>query len=169
MSSSHTSRRPQHRECQRLGTCTAGSTASNLKSPIEKINRRRLPTYPDVRYPKARQSRASERSVRVHGRSPYHAFGLHASISKAGMTSSRRRRSTRLLRVWALAEMSHGDRFPRRHRNHVGGRSFENDEWTPDSETGLLLQPFWRSARVEYRQTRTYAGDLRPQKRHIML
>ena len=31
---------------------------------------------------------------------------------------------------------------------------FENDAWTPDSETGLLLQPFWRSARVEYRQNR---------------
>ena len=29
---------------------------------------------------------------------------------------------------------------------------FENGAWTPDSETGLLLQPFWRSARVEYRQ-----------------
>jgi hypothetical protein len=28
----------------------------------------------------------------------------------------------------------------------------ENGAWTPDSETGLLLQPFWRSARVEYRQ-----------------
>lgn len=31
---------------------------------------------------------------------------------------------------------------------------FENGAWTPDSETGLLLQPFWRSARVEYRQNR---------------
>jgi hypothetical protein len=28
----------------------------------------------------------------------------------------------------------------------------EDGAWTPDSETGLLLQPFWRSARVEYRQ-----------------
>jgi hypothetical protein len=31
---------------------------------------------------------------------------------------------------------------------------FENGAWTPDSETALLLQPFWRSARVEYRQNR---------------
>lgn len=31
---------------------------------------------------------------------------------------------------------------------------FENGAWIPDSETGLLLQPFWRSARVEYRQNR---------------
>lgn len=37
---------------------------------------------------------------------------------------------------------------------------FENGAWTPDSETGLLLQPFWRSARVEYRQNRVLcAGD----------
>jgi hypothetical protein len=32
--------------------------------------------------------------------------------------------------------------------------AFENGRWTPDSETGLFLQPFWRSARVEYRQNR---------------
>ena len=37
---------------------------------------------------------------------------------------------------------------------------FENGAWTSDSETGLLLQPFWRSARVEYRQNRILnAGD----------
>lgn len=30
----------------------------------------------------------------------------------------------------------------------------ENGAWAPESETGLLLQPFWRSARVEYRQNR---------------
>ena len=37
---------------------------------------------------------------------------------------------------------------------------FENGVWTPDSETGLLLQPFWRPARVEYRQNRVLnAGD----------
>jgi hypothetical protein len=36
----------------------------------------------------------------------------------------------------------------------------ENGAWTPDSETGLLLQPFWRSARVEYRQNHVLnAGD----------
>ena len=29
---------------------------------------------------------------------------------------------------------------------------FEDGEWIPDSETGLLLQPFWRSGRIEYRQ-----------------
>jgi hypothetical protein len=32
--------------------------------------------------------------------------------------------------------------------------SLENGLWKADSETGLLLQPFWRSARVEYRQNR---------------
>jgi hypothetical protein len=32
--------------------------------------------------------------------------------------------------------------------------AFENGAWTADSETGLLLQPFWRSVRVEYRQNR---------------
>ena len=32
--------------------------------------------------------------------------------------------------------------------------SLENGVWTADSETGLLLQPFWHSARVEYRQNR---------------
>jgi hypothetical protein len=37
---------------------------------------------------------------------------------------------------------------------------FENGAWTSDSETGLLLRPFWRSARVEYRQNRVLnAGD----------
>jgi hypothetical protein len=37
---------------------------------------------------------------------------------------------------------------------------FENGAWNPDSETGLLLQPFWRSARVEYRQNHVLnAGD----------
>jgi hypothetical protein len=30
--------------------------------------------------------------------------------------------------------------------------SFKDGKWTPDSETGLLLQPFWRSASIEYRQ-----------------
>ena len=30
--------------------------------------------------------------------------------------------------------------------------SLKDGKWTPDSETGLLLQPFWRSARIEYRQ-----------------
>ena len=30
--------------------------------------------------------------------------------------------------------------------------SLKDGTWTPDSETGLLLQPFWRSARIEYRQ-----------------
>ena len=30
----------------------------------------------------------------------------------------------------------------------------ENGVWTADSETGLLFQPFWRSARIEYRQNR---------------
>jgi hypothetical protein len=36
----------------------------------------------------------------------------------------------------------------------------ENGAWTPDSETGLLLQPLWRSARVEYRQNHVLnAGD----------
>lgn len=40
---------------------------------------------------------------------------------------------------------------------------FESGAWTPDSETGLLLQPFWRSARVEYRQNRVLdAGDAQP-------
>jgi hypothetical protein len=38
----------------------------------------------------------------------------------------------------------------------------ENGVWTPDSETGLLLQPFWRSPRVEYRQNRVLnAADVR--------
>ena len=32
--------------------------------------------------------------------------------------------------------------------------SLDNGVWTADSETGLLLQPFWHSARVEYRQNR---------------
>jgi hypothetical protein len=41
-----------------------------------------------------------------------------------------------------------------------GVEGFENGAWTTDSETGLLLQPFWRSARVEYRQNRVIdAGD----------
>ena len=30
--------------------------------------------------------------------------------------------------------------------------SLKDGKWTPDSETGLLLQPFWHSARIEYRQ-----------------
>lgn len=30
--------------------------------------------------------------------------------------------------------------------------SLEDGQWTQDSVTGLLLQPFWRSARVVYRQ-----------------
>jgi hypothetical protein len=29
--------------------------------------------------------------------------------------------------------------------------SLKDGKWTPDSETGLLLQPFWRSARILYR------------------
>ena len=33
-------------------------------------------------------------------------------------------------------------------------QGLENGVWTADSETGLLLQPFWHSARVEYRQNR---------------
>jgi hypothetical protein len=43
--------------------------------------------------------------------------------------------------------------------------SFENGAWRPDSETGLLLQPFWRSARVEYRQNRVLTvedSDVKP-------
>ena len=37
---------------------------------------------------------------------------------------------------------------------------FEDGDWTPDSETGLLLQPFWRSARVTYLQNRVRSrGD----------
>ena len=30
--------------------------------------------------------------------------------------------------------------------------SLEDGNWTPDSETGLFFQPFWRWARIEYRQ-----------------
>jgi hypothetical protein len=30
--------------------------------------------------------------------------------------------------------------------------SLKDGKWTPDSETALLLQPFWHSARIEYRQ-----------------
>jgi hypothetical protein len=38
--------------------------------------------------------------------------------------------------------------------------SIENGLWKAHSKTGLLLQPFWRSARVEYRQNRVLAaGD----------
>jgi hypothetical protein len=30
--------------------------------------------------------------------------------------------------------------------------SLKDGKWTPDSGTGLLLQPFWRPARIEYRR-----------------
>lgn len=36
----------------------------------------------------------------------------------------------------------------------------EDGTWTADSETGLLFQPFWRSARIEYRQNKLFGrGD----------
>lgn len=34
----------------------------------------------------------------------------------------------------------------------------ENGEWYPDSETGLLIQPFWLSARTAYRQNHWING-----------
>jgi hypothetical protein len=37
--------------------------------------------------------------------------------------------------------------------------SLKDGKWTPDSETGLLLQPFWRSARIEYRQNNLLGRD----------
>jgi hypothetical protein len=39
--------------------------------------------------------------------------------------------------------------------------SLADGVWTADSETGLLLQPFWHSPRVEYRQNRVF--DVPPQ------
>jgi hypothetical protein len=36
--------------------------------------------------------------------------------------------------------------------------SLEDGVWKVDAETGLLLQPFWREARTEYRQNRLIAG-----------
>jgi hypothetical protein len=39
--------------------------------------------------------------------------------------------------------------------------AFENGVWRRDSETGLLLQPFWRPARVEYRQNRVLEAEHR--------
>ncbi len=37
--------------------------------------------------------------------------------------------------------------------------SLSNGVWTGDSETGLLLQPWWRRARVVYRQNRVLDID----------
>lgn len=37
--------------------------------------------------------------------------------------------------------------------------SLNDGQWTPDSTTGLLLQPFWRSSRVVYRRNRLLDAD----------
>jgi hypothetical protein len=36
---------------------------------------------------------------------------------------------------------------------------FQDGAWTSDSVTGLFLQPFWRSARIEYFQNRVLDGE----------
>jgi hypothetical protein len=89
---------------------------------IQKI-KAKVSRYPDVRYSE------SADEIEVHPRDQS-GFTVGLRITPSGFTVHFegwlargvhvRERSTRLLCVWALAEVPAGHRFPRRDRNQVG-------------------------------------------------
>ena len=96
---------------------------------IEKI-KAKLSAYPDVRYSE------SPDHIEVHPGDPA-GFTVALRITRPGFTVS--------FEGWHEEFTSEDEALD----CFAFGRA-----WTSDSETGSLLQPFWPSARVEYRQNR---------------